>query len=158
MAINVHPTLLPKYRGYRSGPYIIINGEKKSGVTIHELTPEMDNGDIFMQREFSLTPFDTTKSLIRKSQEVEKLLVIDFFKKLQSGILERVKQDESEATIFNMVRRPKDSIIDPEKSLIELYNFIRACDPVEYPAYFFVNDEKVCIKLWRPENNETDTI
>lgn len=158
LAVNVHPTLLPKYRGYRSGPFIIINGENKSGVTIHELTPEMDNGDIFMQREFILTPFDTTKSLIRKSQEVERLLIIDFFKKLQSGSLERIKQNESEATVYNEIRKPKDSIIDPKKSLLELYNFIRACDPVDYPAYFFVNDEKVCIQLWRPENSEIDTL
>lgn len=158
MAVNVHPTLLPKYRGYRSGPFIIINGEKKSGVTIHELTPEMDKGDIFMQKEFSLTPFDTTKSLFRKSQELEKVLIIDFFKKLKSGNLVRTKQIEEDSTTFNEIRRPKDSLVNPQKSLLELYNFIRSCDPVDYPAYFFINDERVCIKLWRPDNKEIDTI
>lgn len=158
LAVNVHPTLLPKYRGYRSGPFIIIDGEQMSGVTIHELTSDMDKGDIFMQKEFIVTPFDTTKSLFRKSQEVEKELLVDFFKKLQKGELERIEQNESEATTYNEIRRPKDSILDPNKSLLELYNYIRACDPVEYPAYFFVGDEKVCVKLWRPDNNEFDTI
>lgn len=158
LAVNVHPTLLPKYRGYRSGPFIIMNGEQKSGVTIHELTSNMDKGDIFIQKEFIVSPFDTTKSLFRKSQEVEKELLVNFFMNLKKGKLDRIKQNESEATTYSEIRRPKDSILDPKKSLIELYNYIRACDPVEYPAYFFVENEKVCIKLWRPDNNEIDTI
>lgn len=158
LAVNVHPTLLPKYRGYRSGPFIIMNGEKKSGVTIHELTTDMDRGDIFLQKEFPVTAFDTTKSLSRKAQEVETGLVVDFFKRLQLGELNRIKQNESEATTYNEIRKPKDSIVDPNKSLLELYNYIRACDPEDYPAYFFVEDEKVCIKLWRPDNKENDTI
>jgi methionyl-tRNA formyltransferase len=158
LAINVHPTLLPKYRGYRSGPFIIINGENKSGVTIHELTPDMDKGDIFLQKEFEVTPFDTTKSVFRKSQEIEKEILVSFFKNLKNGILNRRKQNEAEATEYNEIRKPKDSIIDPTKSLNELYNYIRACDPIDYPAYFFVENQKVCIKIWRPDNLETDTI
>lgn len=158
IAVNVHPTLLPKYRGFRSGPFIIMNGEKKSGVTIHELTNDMDKGDIFMQKEFPLTPFDTTKSLFRKAQELEMELLVDFFAKLQLGKLNRIKQNENDATTYNEIRKPKDSILDPNKSLIELYNYIRACDPVDYPAYFLMNNEKVCIKLWRPTNNDIDTI
>jgi methionyl-tRNA formyltransferase len=158
LAVNVHPTLLPKYRGYRSGPYIIINGEQKSGVTIHELTQEMDNGDIFMQKEFGLTLFDTTKSLVRKAQLIESDLLIEFFLKLKNGELNRVKQNEKEASTYNDIRRPNDSIIDPSKSLIQLYNQIRACDPVDYPAFFYLEGQKVCIKLWRPDNIESDTI
>ncbi len=158
LAVNVHPTLLPKYRGYRSGPFIIINGERKSGVTIHELTTDMDKGDIFMQEEFEVTPFDTTKSVFRKAQELESKMLIDFLRNLKKGELRRIQQNENEATTYNEIRKPKDSIIDPSKSLSELYNYIRACDPIDYPAYFFVNNEKVCIKLWRPDKTENDTI
>lgn len=158
LAVNVHPTLLPKYRGYRSGPFIIINGEQKSGVTIHELTPEMDNGDIFMQKEFKLTIFDTTKSLVRKAQSIECDLLIEFFLKLKNGDLKRIKQNENDASTYNEIRRPNDSIIDPSKSIMELYNQIRACDSNDYPAFFYLEGQKVCIKLWRPDNNESDTI
>lgn len=158
LAINVHPTLLPKYRGYRSGPFIIINGESRSGVTLHELTEEMDKGDIFMQREFDVTPFDTTKSVFRKAQELEAVMLRSFFENFKNGKITRTKQNEDEATVYNQIRQPKDSIIDPNKPLLELYNFIRACDSVDYPAYFFMNGEKVCIKLWRPDNKEIDTI
>lgn len=66
-AINVHPTLLPKYRGFQSGPYIIINGENKTGVTIHFMDVGMDTGDIILQKEVNLTNFDTTRSMQRKT-------------------------------------------------------------------------------------------
>ena len=54
-----------------SGPYILINGEKESGVTIHKLEEELDKGDIISQKKFEVTPFDTTKSVYRKAREIE---------------------------------------------------------------------------------------
>ncbi len=158
LAINIHPTLLPKYRGFRSGPYILINGEKKSGVTIHELTTDMDRGDIFLQREFEISPFDTTKSVFRKAQDLEPQMLVEFFNLLKTDSLKRIPQDESNASAYNNIRTPKDSLVDANKSLFELYNFIRSCDSIDYPAYFYIENEKVCIKLWRPNNQEQDTI
>jgi methionyl-tRNA formyltransferase len=58
-------------------------------------------------------------------------------------------QVESEATIFPR-RIPEDSQIDPTQRLIDLFDSIRSSDPDEYPAFFYINGEKVCIKLWRP--------
>jgi len=157
MALNVHPTLLPKYRGYRSGPYILINGERKSGVTVHELTNEMDKGDILKQKKFEVTRFDTTKSVLRKACKLEPSLILEVLEDIQKGTFSRQPQDESEATEYNIIRRPKDSLIDIEKPFKELYNFIRACDYNDYPAYFYVDGEKVLIKLRReskPENED----
>lgn len=160
IAINVHPTLLPKYRGFRSGAHIIINGEKKSGVTIHYLTEKMDKGDILAQKEFPLTQFDTTRSMMRKSQMIEGELLVSVISMIRKGQFGSTPQDESEATTYKNIRTPKDSEINWQKPLKELYNEIRACDPIEYPAFFYVNGEKVCIKLWRPEKgaNEKDMI
>jgi methionyl-tRNA formyltransferase len=155
-AINVHPTLLPAYRGYRSGPYIIINGEKQTGVTIHFLTTEMDQGDIIVQKSFDITPFDTTKSLFRKCQEIEQELIYSVLEQIRTGQIHAYPQDESRVSIFSYIRKPDDSFIDWNKSLKELYNEIRACDPTDYPAHFFVDGEKVCIKLWRPDKPETE--
>lgn len=149
-AINVHPTLLPAYRGYRSAPYIIMNGEKKSGVTVHFISEEMDDGDIIAQQEFDLTPFDTNKSHYRKCQTIEPELVLRAIKSLANGSFNRSPQDNTKATVYNYMRTPKDSEIDWNKSLRQLYDEIRACDPEEYPAFFYVKGEKVCIKLWRP--------
>jgi len=150
-AINSHPTLLPKYRGFRSGPFIIINGEKYSGVTVHYLTSEMDRGEIIAQERFEISPFDTTKSLFRKCQELEPKLIYSVLQQIKQGQVHSYPQDESQASTYVHVRSPVDSKIDWEKPLKELYNEIRACDPVDYPAYFFVEGQKVCIKLWRAD-------
>jgi methionyl-tRNA formyltransferase len=160
IAVNVHPTLLPAYRGYRSGPYIILNDETETGVTVHLLTVEMDKGDILAQESFPVTKFDTTKSLFRKCQEIEPRLLHKVIQDIKDGRLEPRPQDESKASTYNYIRTPKDSEIDPSKPLAELYNEIRACDPEDYPAYFFVDGQKVCVKMWRHEkpDNEQDMI
>jgi len=155
-AINVHPTLLPKYRGYRSGPYILINGEKQSGVTIHFISEEMDKGDIILQKSFEVTPFDTSKSVYRKARGIEPKLLYEVIQLLKTGKHKVILQNEKEASTYNYLRTPKDSEIDWNKSLRELYNEIRACDPVDYPAFFFVDGQKVCIKLWRPDKPEDE--
>ena len=156
VALNVHPTLLPKYRGFRSGPYIVMNGESQSGVTVHELTEDMDKGAIIKQKAFEISQFDTTKSVFRKAQENEPSLILEVLKDLEKGVLNRLPQDESQATEYSYVRKPEDSLIDVEKPFKELYNFIRACDFDDYPAHFFVNGQKVLIKLTRASNINKD--
>lgn len=156
IALNVHPTLLPKYRGFRSGPYIIMNGETQSGITVHELTAEMDKGDIVRQMSFEVSKFDTTKSVFRKACEQEPILILEVLKDLQNGTLSSRPQDESQATEYNYVRKPEDSLIDIEKPFKELYNFIRACDFEDYPAHFYVDGQKVLIKLTRSIKNKED--
>lgn len=159
-AINSHPTLLPKYRGFRSGAYIIINGETEAGVTVHWMTSEMDKGDILSQQKVSLSPFDTTKSMVSKCMDVEPTLVYDVIQQIKNNSFNAIPQDESKATSYNLKRTPKDSEIDPTKTLLDLYNSIRACDAVEYPAFFYIEGQKVCIKLWRPDKpaDEWNTI
>jgi methionyl-tRNA formyltransferase len=150
-AINVHPTLLPKYRGYRSGAYVLINGEKKTGVTVHFLTEEMDRGDIILQREIDISIFDTLKSVYRKIQKIEPNTLYDAIQLLKSNEFVPLPQNEADATEYLHLRTPKDSEIDPTRPLIDLFNEIRACDPDDYPAFFYVAGQKVCIRLWRPE-------
>ena len=158
LAINVHPTLLPKYRGYRSAPYIIMNGEDKSGIAIHLLTKEMDKGDIILQESFDVSKFDTTKSLFIKAQEFEVDILFKAIQIIKKGNIKYTVQDESKASEYNYIRTPKDSEIDPNKSLNDLYNYIRACDSDDYPAYFYIKNEKVYIKLWRNNNNNKHQI
>ena len=65
-------------------------------------------------------------------------------------------QDESHSSTYNYNRTPKDSEIDPDKSLNDLYDYIRACDPEDYPAFFYVKKEKVFVKLWRNSDNKEE--
>lgn len=155
-AINVHPTLLPKYRGFRSGAHIVMNGERVSGVSVHWLTDGMDSGDILDQVEFPLTVFDTTSSVYRKARELEPELLWQVVQRIKNGDLSSRPQDESSASVFNDVRTPEDSEIDWNRPLVELYDQIRACDPEHYPAFFFVEGEKVCVRLWRPTKPESE--
>lgn len=159
-AINVHPTLLPKYRGYRSGPYIILNNEEETGVTVHFIEKEMDRGDILIQRKFSLSRFDTQKSIYRKMQSIEPQALYDAIQMIKNDKIEVTHQDESKASEYTYLRTPLDSRIDPTKPLINLYDEIRACDPESFPAFFEIDGQKVCIRLWRPEkpNDENDMI
>lgn len=159
-AINVHPTLLPKYRGYRSGPFILLNDEKESGVTVHLLTERLDAGDIISQVSFPVSIFDTPKSMKRKTDEIEGMALVDAINKIQKNCCEFIPQDESLASQYDEIRTPNDSIIDWDRPLKELYSAIRACDDEKYPAFFYVEGQKVCIKLWRPNRpeNESDMI
>jgi methionyl-tRNA formyltransferase len=156
-AINVHPTLLPKYRGFRSGPYVIMNGERKTGVTVHLLTEDVDNGPILAQQEIDISSFDTTKSIFRKCTEIEPMLLYSVIQDIKGGSLNPVPQDESKASRYGYIRTPDDSLVDWNKPLKDLYNEIRACDPADYPAFFYVDGQKVCIKLWRPKKPEEET-
>ena len=154
ISINVHPTLLPRYRGPTTGAYIIKNGESLAGSTVHFITPDVDKGDIILQKSLKLTPFDTVKSMQRKVYALEPHMVLQAIDILHSSYVGE-KQDELFASTFLKRRRPSDSKIDIEKSVRDLFDDIRACDPVEYPAYFFWHGEKVCITLWRPNKDKS---
>lgn len=149
VALNLHPTLLPKYRGPTSAAYILINDEAQSGSTAHLMAPGVDEGRIIAQRSFDLTPFDTVRSVQRKSYALERGLVMDAIEALLSGY-EGAEQDATQASSYPRTRSPDDSRIDPQLPLLELINAIRACDPVDFPAFFDHHGERLCIKLWRP--------
>jgi len=156
LAVNVHGTLLPKYRGTRVIPHILMNHEIETGVTVHFIDPHMDTGDIILQKAFPISPFDTTRSLYRKVLESEPECVLKAVAMLKSGAFERKKQDHTKASVYAHMRTPEDSIIDPEKSLKDLIDDIRACDAEDYPAYFYHHGQKLCVKLWRPGKPEDE--
>jgi len=151
VCLNVHPTLLPHYRGPTSGAYILVNNEPETGSTVQEIDAGMDTGPIVLQRTVKLSRFDTIRSMQRKTFALEPDLLIDALQLMDTPGFEPVQQDESQATIYPKKRRPEDSEIDPNKSLVELFDTIRACDPEDFPAFFFIEGQKVCIRLWRPE-------
>lgn len=151
-ALNVHPTLLPRYRGPTTAAYVLLNNERESGSTIHYMTEHMDRGDIVSQSRVALNAFDTIRSLQRKVYASEAQLVIDALAALERGFSAK-PQDETQASEFPKKRTPNDSEIDPTRPLTELFNQIRACDPEEFPAFFYHNGEKVCVRLWRPEKS-----
>jgi methionyl-tRNA formyltransferase len=154
LSLNIHPTLLPKYRGGTSGAQVLINGEKETGSTIHLLSDEYDTGPIIMQSKIKVSDFDTIRSIQKKVYKSEPKLLIDSIVRLDKGIKPIPQKITDLCSPVN--RNPADSEVDPNNKLIDLINSIRACDPKEYPAFFYYKGEKVCIKLWRPNKKENN--
>jgi methionyl-tRNA formyltransferase len=109
-AVNVHGSLLPKYRGRTPHVWAIINNEKETGITAHLISSECDKGDIIAQKVIPITKEDTGGSILEKYKEYYPLLIDDVISKIQSGNFEIKRQDESKATYY-----PKRTPDDGEK-------------------------------------------
>lgn len=156
IAINSHPTLLPKYRGPSSGAYILLNDEKETGLTIHLIDSGMDTGPIVVQESFPITKFDTIRSIQHKTYALEPKAMIKALELLSTPGFVPLCQNKNDGSTFPRQRTPDDSLIDPSQPLNTLYNAIRACDPNDFPAHFYVEGQKVCIKMWRPDKITDD--
>lgn len=151
LLLNSHPTLLPRFRGPNPWYHIIAQGATESGVTIHKIDAGVDSGPVLCQETVPLSPFDTYRSLRAKLLEAEPKAIVRALRMVLQGDLRFVAQDESQASSYLNRRTPADSEIDPRRSLLELFDQIRACDPDGFPAFFQIHGQKVCIRLWRPQ-------
>src|SRR3990167_9000605 len=128
--VNIHPSLLPKYRGPSPIYQTILAGDKKTGVTIIKLDKELDHGQIITSKELSITEKDTHDSLMTKLANVGAELLIDIMPSYLDGSSEPKQQDHTKATYTEMIKK-EDGYIDlknppdPEK----LDRMIRAYYP-----------------------------
>jgi methionyl-tRNA formyltransferase len=159
VCINVHGSLLPKYAGARTLSWCIEDGELESGVTVHLVDEGIDTGPILLQQSFSLSPFETTRSLARKTGDLEPETVSEALRLYESNGAAAFKKQQSSLPV-RPNRVPEHSMLDPKQSLADLFNKIRAADPEHYPAHFYVGGQKVCVRLWRPEkpSDESDLV
>lgn len=126
--INVHGSLLPKYRGAAPIQWSIINGDKVTGITTMFMDEGLDTGDILLQSKIFINNDETSEELKKRLSEVGADLLIKTIKKLEDGTLERIKQNDAEATFSP----PLDKItgnIDWEKTAEEINNLIRGSNP-----------------------------
>lgn len=154
--INIHPAILPNYKGYHTEPYIIKNGENIHGITAHYLTEGLDDGDIIMQETFSITPFSTVNSLKKKVLDNSGSFFNKLLKHISTNKIISIPQDSTIKSTLAKKRKPIDSEVDSSLSLTSLYNEIRCCDPDAYPAFFYVNGRKIGIKLFSLEGVKED--
>lgn len=129
-ALNIHHSLLPKYRGPSPAPTAILNGDKISGVSVIKMSEELDAGDILSQKEYELKKDETTDSLLSKLNEIGAdiiMPVIENYKEIEQNA---IKQDTSKAT-FTKKMTKKDGFINldnpPSKEKID--QMIRAYFP-----------------------------
>jgi len=143
-AINVHGSLLPKYRGRTPHVWSIINGEKETGITSHLIEESVDTGDIISQFNIPIKDTDTGYSLIKKFEKYYPSIVIESIEKLLNKV-KPVKQDNSLASYYGK-RTPDMGYIDFRKSADEVVNFVRAqAQPYPGAYYYLIDGRKIII-------------
>ena len=131
-ALNMHGSLLPKYRGRAPVNWAIIHGETETGATLHYMTEKPDNGDIVAQTAVPILPDDTAKEVFDKVTVAAELTLDGVLPALVAGTAPRRPQDLSRGGYFGG-RKPEDGVVDWSKSAVEIHNLVRAVAP-PYPG------------------------
>lgn len=138
--INVHASLLPKYRGAAPMQRAIMNGEKETGVTIMYMDEGLDTGDMLFSESFSIEKTDNFESVHDKTAELGARMLSSAIDKIERGETERKKQDSSLATYAEKIEK-EECLIDLNRSAAELDCFIRGLSPIPL-AYAIMPDKK----------------
>jgi methionyl-tRNA formyltransferase len=139
--LNVHPSLLPKYRGAAPIRRALMDGEKVTGVSIIYLSEELDAGDILAQREVVIEDKDCHTSLEEKLSKIGTRLLLEVLAKLEKGELKPKPQDDQQATTAPKIEK-EEMEIDWSKSSLEVRNLVRSL--ALYPgAFTFVQGKRL---------------
>ena len=154
--INVHASLLPKYRGGAPIHRAILNGEKETGITIMYMAPGMDDGDIISQEKVIIRDDETVGELHDELSLLGPKLLLETLPSIFAGTNKRIKQDESKVTLAKIIKK-EDEIIDFDDLSINIYNKIRGLNP--YPgAYSLLDNKRVKIYKSRIEKSNSKEI
>lgn len=133
-ALNLHGSLLPKYRGRCPVNWVLIHGERETGVTLHYMEEKPDRGDIVAQQAVPITDDDTALTLFRKLTDAAAALVRDTYPLLRAGAAPRRAQNDAEASYFGG-RGPQDGRIDWSRPGRAIFDLVRAVTH-PYPGAF----------------------
>lgn len=143
--INVHGSLLPKYRGAAPFQWVLINGEKKTGISIMKSDVGIDNGPVYCEEEFDIEEDDTVDSLYEKASKIAPKLLIDCLDKLEEGKAEFVAQNEAESSYYPMLKTEL-SYIDFNNTKEKIVNLIKGIS--DWPtAVCLLNGERLNIYM-----------
>lgn len=148
--INVHSSLLPKFRGAAPINAAIIEGEEKTGVTIMYIAEGLDEGDIILPKETLITEEDTFLTLHDRLKEIGAEALSEAVKMIFAGTNPRIPQKHEEATFVKPFKK-EDLKVDWSKTEKEIYNFVRGINP--FPcAYTTLNDKMLKIYAVKKNN------
>ena len=145
--INVHASLLPKYRGAAPIQWAVLNGDKATGVTTMYMDVGMDTGDIILKKETEIGEDETTGELWDRLAKIGGELLIKTVKEIENKTAPRIKQSE-DFTMAPMLNKEMAKIDWKNKTAIEIKNLVRGLNPI-MGAYTFLDDKK--IKFWKVE-------
>ncbi len=148
-AINLHGSLLPRYRGRAPLNWVLVNGETETGVTLHHMDEAADHGDIIAQRAVRIAPEDSAATLWRKLLGAAETLLTEMYPAIAAGGAPRRPQDHAAATLMRR-RRPSDGRIDWGRPARELHNLVRAVTHPFPGAFTFLGTRRVFVWAARP--------
>jgi methionyl-tRNA formyltransferase len=126
--LNVHPSLLPSYRGAAPIPAAILAGDSLTGVTVMRMDEGLDTGPVLAQIECTISPDDTTSSLTARLADLAAQLVLETLPRWTAGEIQAQIQDDELATFFGPLTK-EDGHLDWARSADDLDRQVRACDP-----------------------------
>jgi len=151
--INVHASLLPKYRGAAPIQWAVINGDPVTGVTIQQMDIGVDTGDIIVTKELAIEADETGGGLFDKLAVVGAEACLEAMEQIANGTATRTPQNHEEATHVSMISK-EFGIIDWHKSAVEIERLIRGLNP--WPSAYTKLDGKT-FKIWKAEVVEENT-
>lgn len=147
--INLHGSILPKYRGAAPIQWAILNGDKTTGVTTIYMDEDMDSGDIILKQEVEIGEYETTGELWNRLSNIGAKLLIETVKQIEQGIAPRKKQGEN-YTLAPMLNKEMSKIDWNNMNSEKIKNLVRGLNPI-MGAYTMYENKK--IKLWKIEIN-----
>ena len=148
--INVHASLLPKYRGAAPIQWAILNGDKETGVTTMYMDVGMDTGDMILTQKVQIGENETTGELWNRLSKIGANLLVETLKQIEQGIAPRIPQG-NDYTMAPMLEKEMSKIDWENKTAEEIKNLVRGLNPI-MGAYTYLNGKK--IKFWKVEVSE----
>lgn len=139
--INVHSSILPKYRGSSPIHHALLNGDKKTGLTIMLIDEGLDTGDILEVEEVDIDEKDNLATLTEKLSNMSYGLLDKTIKKILSGTITRTKQDDAKAVVVSLIKK-SDCLLDFNLTKEQIYNKVRAFNPTP-TAYILKGSEHI---------------
>ena len=146
--VNVHPSLLPQYRGSAPIQWAILNGDKETGVTTMYLDEGMDSGDIILQTKTPIDKDETSGELWDRLSKIGAELLVETLEKIENKTAPRIKQPK-EFTLAPMLEKSQAKIDWENKTAQEIKNLVRGLNQI-MGAYSLFNEKK--IKFWKVDN------
>jgi methionyl-tRNA formyltransferase len=148
-SLNLHPSLLPRYRGAAPIPWAIIRGDRETGVTVQRIEEGVDEGRIIVQEKIPISFEDTAGDLEDRLSLLGAELLLKTIKMIKEGSAKYTIQNEKQVTYAPKIRK-EDGLIRWEKSSYHIHNLVRGLNP--YPgAFTFIRlrEKKVRVKIWQ---------
>ncbi len=142
----VHESDLPKGKGWSPLTWQVLEGKKRIPITLFEATEKVDAGKIYNQDFIKLDGYELLPEIKHKQGVITNNLILKFLENYPN----QGKEQKGEETFYDK-RGPKDSQLSIDKSLKEQFNLLRVCDNERYPAFFYLNDKKYVLKIFKED-------